>query len=171
VTASADVFQEVLAELSALMEPAAVERTFKWSAQYLAREKTLHQFSGAAGFGILTAVGKTFMSSREDRVPGALLIPTLSDFTRNPQMRFYAGRALQITAIAKDVRAAIGGFPEIVVVQIIDFDRDGASSPTISNLAFVGLENEPSELQPAAAGILADELLHPVWCHGRRRAV
>jgi catalase len=41
------------------------------------------------------------------------------------------------------LQGRIGGISETVVVEIIDFDQDRGSTKTITNLAFVGLKEEP----------------------------
>jgi hypothetical protein len=170
VTAPEQVFDQVLSDLSAMMRPAAVDRTFKWSAQYLTRGETFYQFSGAAGFGILTAVGRSCfcLNGPVNELPASSLIPKLAEFTGNHSIVFYAGSSLPISKIFEDVQAVVEDAPDIIVVEIADFDQGRGNPSTITNLAFVGLEQAPQTYQAPAECILKSDLIHPFWCYGRR---
>jgi hypothetical protein len=170
VTAPAQVFNEVLSDLDTMMRPAAGDRTFKWTAQYLTREQTFYQFSGAAGFGMLTAVGRggACLNGPFNELPASSLIPKLAEFTANHIIMFYAGSSFPTSEIFGDVQATIGVAPDIVVVEIADFDQGRGRPSTITNLAFVGLEQALQNFQAPAECILKNDLLHPFWCYGRR---
>ena len=166
MTSPAQVFKEVLSDLDTMMRPAAGDRTFKWTAQYLTHEQTFYQFSGAAGFGMLTAVGRcAWLNGPFNELPASSLIPKLGEFAANHVIMFYAGSSFPTSEIFEDVQAAIGEAPNIVVVEIADFDEGRGNPSTITNLAFVGLEEAP---HTPAECILKNDLLHPFWCYGRR---
>jgi len=166
MTDAASMFAEVLAEIDASRRPSAVEREYQWRADYLTRDAVFYEFTGSCHMHVQTGTGCRLDASRgslTDLAPH-LVLQTLANFEENNFLRFYVGRAISMSEIAREAMGCFDEVAESVTVEILnDWDENAHRSRT--RLAFVGLSFEP----PSAGKHpkLSDELLHPYWCRER----
>lgn len=177
MTDARTTFADVLAEIAVFSRADDVERTVRWTVEYLTRRDVFYQFGGQCRFRLVSASGQRFDGSMGTLtvLPGNLAVPAMADFAYNAVVAFYTGTNSSVSAIAREALDCSIQAPEVLLVEIVSEDTDElARMRSTTRLAFVGLEPASHCLAPhmPCADIMeTEELLHRFWCRDRRQLV
>lgn len=172
MTDARTVFQDALAEISALSYPCDERFSFRFSVEYLRKDLNCYQFRSRSCSGLVQIDGHRIDVSGGiiTRLPGALAVAVIDAFEDNAVIAFYRGRNVRLGRITSELSTQFATIPEVLLVEIItQQDADGPMPSSLTRIALAGFEAGALG-SPAANGLGAleeDDVVHPYWCRDR----
>jgi hypothetical protein len=96
MTDARTTFHDVLAEIAVFGRADDVERTVRWTVEYLTRRDVFYQFGGQCRSRLVSANGQRFDGSTGTLtvLPGNLAVPAMADFAYNAVVAFTRERTV-----------------------------------------------------------------------------